>query len=60
MKKHVRELSRLARQHGRTLERTGGGHYRLSHPDKPDIVTSATPSCPRTLANLRAELRRQQ
>ena len=57
MKKIQRDLKRefnFAR-----VEHTGGGHLRLVLPNGRAVYTASTPSCSRTLANLRRDVRKE-
>lgn len=59
MKKRMRELVKDLRQHGFVVTLTGGGHLKVTHPDKPGIVfMPSTPSDHRAVENTLAQLRR--
>lgn len=60
MKRELKRLLAAARQRGWQVERTRGSHFRLRHPSGALVVASGTPSCPRALWNLRADLRRAE
>jgi hypothetical protein len=53
-----RRLLELATEHGRTVERTKGSHFRLVKAGEPPVFASYSPSDPRALKNLAAELKR--
>ena len=59
-----RDLDRLladARRRGWVVTRTGGQHWRLRHDATGALLfTGSTPSCPRALSNLAANLRRAE
>lgn len=55
---YQRAIRDLARQHGWTVDKTRGGHLRLSRPGSGPVFCASTPSCPRALANTRAEMKR--
>lgn len=59
-KKEIRKLIKRARKQGWTVVTTGGGHLRWSPPDpeRPFVITGATPSDYRAFKNIRARLRR--
>jgi hypothetical protein len=53
-------VGECARQHGCSVELTGGHHLRLRHPSGWFVICPQTPSeTRRALQNLRAELKRQ-
>lgn len=55
----VRQLARLAQDHGWTVRRSGSGHFKFIPPNGERAVTvPATPSDKRSLANSIAQLRR--
>lgn len=57
--KQLRPLAKRARRAGWTIEQRNGGHLTWTPPDGgPYIVSSFTPSDPRAVKNLRADLRR--
>lgn len=58
MKADLRDALRAARADGWSVEPTGGGHLRLTHPIGGLVFAPATPSCPRAVPNMRAQLRR--
>ena len=58
MKRDLRRLVEEARRRGWRVDRTGGDHLRLRHPTGAMIFAASTPSCPRALRNLQADLRR--
>jgi 5-methylcytosine-specific restriction endonuclease McrA len=59
VKRDLQHLLSAARTRGWHVERTRRGHLRLRHPAGGATVTAAgTPSCPRALRNLAADLRR--
>lgn len=37
--KTVREIEKILREHGWSLERTVGSHRQYTHPDNPNVVT---------------------
>ena len=54
-----RDLRKLGRKFGYTLERTRSGrHYRLVPPDGPAVIVAASASCHRATKNIEADLRR--
>jgi len=58
MRRDLARLRRAARRGGWEVRSTRGGHWRLHHPSGTTVYASSTPSCPRALANLTADLRR--
>jgi hypothetical protein len=60
MKRDLRALLQHARQRGWRVERTRSGHWRLQHRTGALVFTGTTPSCPRSLRNLRADLKRAE
>ena len=60
MKRDLAGLLREARGRGWRVERTARSHWRLRHPSGAVVVTSGTPSCPRALRNVAADLRRAE
>lgn len=58
MKRDLHRELEGARRRGWSVERTRGSHWRLKHPAGALVITAGTPSCPRSLANLRTDLRR--
>ena len=55
----ARDLLRLASRDVWSATRTNGGHIRLDHPEATmPVFTAATPSCPRTLQNTMAQMKR--
>lgn len=58
MKPDLRDALRTPRAEGWSIEPTNGGHLRLSHPVGGLVFAAATPSCPRAVPNMRAQLRR--
>lgn len=62
MKGHRKEVNaivtRLVSEHGCTARKTGDKHWRITRPGHAVITMSATPSDPRALRNIRADIRR--
>lgn len=58
MKRDLRRELEAARQRGWSVQPTRSGHLKLRHPDGALVFTGSTPSCARSLLNLRAHLRR--
>ena len=58
MKHELRRELEKARNRGWSVEPTRAGHLKLRHPDGALVFTGSTPSCARSLLNLRAHLRR--
>jgi predicted RNA binding protein YcfA (HicA-like mRNA interferase family) len=58
MRRDLARLLREARGRGWRVERTARSHWRLRHPSGDVVVASGTPSCPRSLRNVAADLRR--
>jgi predicted RNA binding protein YcfA (HicA-like mRNA interferase family) len=61
MKRH--DLERLleeARRRGWLVEHTRSGHMRLRHPNGSQLFCPTTPSDPRTLLNVKADLKRAE
>ena len=57
--KRIRPVLKQARALDCTVERTNGGHVRITCPDGGVIFTGMTPSDPRSVKNLTAMLRRK-
>jgi hypothetical protein len=57
MTRRERDLRRLARDRGWTLERTAR-HWRLRHPNGSVVIAPSTPGCWRSDTNLEADLAR--
>lgn len=57
-RKALQPVLDYARQHGFRVNRTRGGHLRLSKRGCPPVFTSSTPSDPRGVKNTLALLRR--
>ena len=60
MKRDLRRLLAEARSRGWLVERTRSSHWRLLHPSGALLITGTTPSCPRALRNLMADMRRAE
>lgn len=60
MKRDLARLLTAARTRGWLVERTRGSHWRLLHPSGALLITGTTPSCPRALRNLAADMRRAE
>lgn len=60
MKADLRRLLAAARRRGWSVEKTRSSHWRLRHPSGAQVTAGSTPSCPRALMNLRADLRRAE
>lgn len=58
--KGVERVVQYARDHGWHIQRTRGGHLRMTRPGLPPVFTSATPSDVRSQRNAIARLRRAQ
>ena len=58
IKKDIDELRRKAAKQGFTVTRTGGDHWLWVSPNGGRVISSATPSSSRTIANLVADLRK--
>lgn len=58
MRKHERDIAKLAIQFGRKVIKTKGGHIALTAEGKETVIVSNTPSDRRTMKNLAAQLRR--
>ena len=58
MKRDLARLLDAARKRGWSVERTRNSHWRLRHRTGALVVAPGSPSCPRALLNLRADLRR--
>ena len=57
--RETEQLWRRLRRQGFTVERTEGGHYRITHPSMASPVFGpSTPSDTHSLRNLQAKLRR--
>jgi hypothetical protein len=55
----TRDLIRLATATGWRGSRTSGGHLRLDHPNATmPVFAASTPSCPRSIKNTLADMRR--
>lgn len=60
MKADRRKLIRGLEAEGYTVDYTGGGHFRITHPQMGGpVFTGSSPSCPRSVLNLRAMLKRK-
>lgn len=57
-RKDVRAIIRSARRAGWSVGFTNGGHLRFHAPSGVTIYAASTPSDPRSIANLRAHLKR--
>jgi hypothetical protein len=57
-KKDVKKLLKEAIRQGFDVHQSHRGHYRVTAPTGVTATVSKTPSCPRTLDNTRADLRR--
>jgi hypothetical protein len=53
-----KRLKLLCREYGWAMELKSAGHYRLTKPDRPFIVCSASTSDRRALQNTRSMMRR--
>jgi hypothetical protein len=60
MKRDLARLLDQARRRGWSVGLTRKGHWRLRHPSGAVVHAGSTPSCPRSLLNLRADLRRAE
>ena len=58
MKRDLARLLEAARRRGWSVERTRNSHWRLRHRTGALVVAPGTPSCPRSLLNLRRVERR--
>ena len=58
MQKDLKQLVRLYEQHGWSVDPTNGGHLRFRGPLGELVFASSTPSDWRSVANLKAQLRR--
>lgn len=56
--KLIKELMRHARAQGWRTEPTRSGHVKWLPPEGPFVISAGSPSDPRAIANLRADLRR--
>jgi hypothetical protein len=59
MQKHERELRKIAKAIGASLERTNGGHFRLAG-EGWMVFTSSTPSDRRGMQNVKRDIRSAQ
>lgn len=59
-RKHVRELLILADELGWELSWTKGSHLVFRKPDRPLVFSAGTPSDPRSVRNLKAQLIRAE
>jgi hypothetical protein len=57
--KDVRDIVRGARRAGWTVRTTNGGHLRFNAPSGESVYAASTPSDPRSVATLRAHLKRR-
>lgn len=51
-------MRRLRRDHGCTVGKTGGDHWRVTGPNGAAITTSQTPHSPHAIRRIRADLKR--
>jgi hypothetical protein len=58
MKKDLRKLMREARQCGWTIRQTGSSHWLWIAPDGQRFYSASSPGDPRTIYNIKADLRR--
>jgi predicted RNA binding protein YcfA (HicA-like mRNA interferase family) len=58
MRHALERLLRQASARGWRMQPTRGGHIRLEHPTGALVFAASTPSCPRPVRNLAADLRR--
>lgn len=58
MKRELERLLDRASEEGATVQRTGGGHWKVTAPDGSTCYCPATPSDYRGVRNVRAKLRR--